>query len=444
MESTVALRLPVDRRKPPLCHQLSHRSSVINLDKNRIRHARRLMPRPLSLPSGFNLMRQLGISNGVNSDAEKKSHTVDLSEIKQLEDDIYDRKRTSASNAAGRPKSCRLGADCSKCNKHPMDLKRVSAASQAILLLDAWQKEPLLQKYSKSIPNVSPNEGPNTKSRHIVETNPLNLQTKQMAHPQVSKIEPIVVKRRPKTSSPMSKRSSKSVFYRCISPDTSTDTEQETCVEGHLPNKHDEADIGKLNRFKRFIMNRRSLNLSRQHDTPPLSVSSSSAKDRLSIDVLLSDKTIISTPQHAETPTTSSAPIYPAQHVGSLRRRQWRSDDDIYETMDFRRNRSNRQTGIGCNRQDIEAKIVDLERMQEQLDQLSVDLANRRRMLLEGDSGYAKADLKKQQRSPSMLLLWHNNQKRHSIGSPTDLVKTWEYRRRYFIIYLSGNGSLEI
>lgn len=429
---SVKLRLPVDRRKPPLSHhQLPQRASVINLDKNRIRHARRILPRPLSLPNGFKLMRQLGISNVIDGPKViNASATVDLAVIKQLEDDIYNRKRGDSPSSENLRKICRIGAKCTKCNAECVPVSigacRLSVASQAIMLLDAWQHDPLLRKYSG--PAHVPDELPHTPPAHTLRSNQNLAQPHPCTEPDQKQLLSIDdVKRRPISLS--SKRHSKSVFQRCISSGSGTTTDEED--DFHLairsppppPSHPEEASSRKLSKFRRFVLHRRSLNLSRPNATR------------------------ISNNNHSETePVMTNQPnqpdalpiaVRPNQFVGSLRPRQWRSDDDIYETMDSRPPEDVRRTTRLLSRhEDIGAKLIDLERMQKQLDQLSVDLAKRRQILLGdvGDFGGGNGLVKHEttrQRSPSMLLFFQNNQKRHSIGSPTDLVKTWEYRRRY-------------
>lgn len=442
MESSqVALRLPVDRRKPPLSqHHHSHRSSVINLDKNRIRHARRLLPRPLSLPSGFNLMRQLGISNVNENPETSKTPTIDLAEIKKLEDDIYNRKRGSSTNSADQPKICRLGSECSKCNiKGGPDQCRESAASQAIMLLDAWQLDPLLRKYSKPALKIcsSPsNDVLKPLPPHIYKNS--NIEQQNQHGSTVPTRDPLPpgplpqllsgdVKRRPIKSS--FKRHSKTIFQRCITSGTTTDDEGDLqmITQSDLSTELKEVSTGKVSKFKRFIMHRRSLNLSRHNDTSAIA-NNKSVPDRFSFGVFAEPATTKLPMLNEELPISVDS-----RTVGTLRRgyRQWRSDDDIYETMDRRpRNVQRPSRRIDGQPEDINAKLIDLDRMQQQLDQLSVDLAKRRQMLLsDGGDGNVK-DGTKRQRSPSMLLLFQNNTKRHSIGSPTDLVRTWKYRRR--------------
>lgn len=76
-------------KKPPI---LPNRTSVvINLDKNRIRVGRRsrLLPRPLSLPSSFNLLKNMKQNQ---DDPVVRETSLDISLIKKLEDEIYQRK----------------------------------------------------------------------------------------------------------------------------------------------------------------------------------------------------------------------------------------------------------------------------------------------------------------------------------------------------------------
>lgn len=445
MEPQIALRLSVDRRKPPLSHLHCQRSSVINLDKNRIRHAKRLLPRPLSLPSGFNLMRQLGISTVSEKAEEISATTIDLAEIKQLEDDIYNRKKVSSLSSADRRKICQLGADCSNCNSDgrpvSIDQCRMKAASQAIMLLDAWQMNPLLSKYTKSplLSCHSANELIISKTSNIsnssnFEFKPQPLHMSQFTTSEQPKTIPdppsqllsIDVKRR--STKPSSTGRSKSVFQRCISSDTTTDEEGDIQMinKSDLLGQQQNAYSEKVSKFKRFIMHRRSLNLSR-HNNSALTTNNQSGHDRLPI-VVCPEPAINEPPIQNDT-----QPITVPSHTYALLQRRWRSDDEIYETVDRRSNAVKRASRVSGRQEEICAKLIDLERMQEQLDQLSVDLAKRRQMLLVGSDSsdnnlitYAT----KRQRSPSMLLLFQSNQKRHSIGSPTDLVKTWEYRRR--------------
>lgn len=120
--------------------------------------------------------------------------------------------------------------------------------------------------------------------------------------------------------------------------------------------------------------------------------------------------------------------------------RQWHSDDDIYSTLivgdKMKTNPKMQQQTLPPLPQQPHPDLLELERMQRQLDQLSADLdAKRRELRLErtasAESRTAPAALMKK-RTPSMLQLLGQaaQQKRHSIGSPTDVVKTWVYRRR--------------
>lgn len=444
----VELRLPpVDRRRPPMslapsaapAQSTNKRSSVINLDKNRIRHARRLMPRPLSLPSGFQLMRQLA---NQRLDEDETPATIDIAVIQQLEDDIYNRRRSSPKAR----KRCRKGADCSTCNVITSKPNEASVAFQAIRLLDAWQMDPLLLKYAKApVVNCIQNESkvdptlttPDTPDDHIPSPRPAP---------------------EPPTTDLHRRRSN--LFQRCLSGSPTTDTEEDD-HEATDDYPIDPANvmrppspIRKASKFKRFIMHRRSLNLSaasradaEPNQPNPAPTPSPPVTETADIGHVEQHLPHADASQSQSTLTPKPPPLQSAHHinssaqskplpaapssVASLRRRQWKSDDDMYETT--HRDEANHQHDIG-------AELVDLERMQRQLDRLSVDLARRKQqLLLGGGSDAASGERLKaphqlaaaKRRSPSMLMLFNGSQKRHSIGSPTDVVKTWVYRRRY-------------
>lgn len=103
---------PVHRKPPILPNRCS---AVINLDKNRInakrhRHRTKLLPRPISLPSSFNLLRNFRPA----SDSGAATETIDIALIKQLEDEIYRsrdevRRPNKIHNANG---TC---ANCQRC-----------------------------------------------------------------------------------------------------------------------------------------------------------------------------------------------------------------------------------------------------------------------------------------------------------------------------------------
>lgn len=148
-------------RKPPMLP--SRCSAVINLDKNRInakrhRHRTKLLPRPISLPSSFNLWRNFRPPN------DPGTETIDIELIKQLEDEIYRsrdevRRPNKIHNANGTCKNCQRRVDTAATQFRPNqvtetkifadDLKRFNDQQKAILLLDSWQLQPLLMRRDK-------------------------------------------------------------------------------------------------------------------------------------------------------------------------------------------------------------------------------------------------------------------------------------------------------
>lgn len=151
-------------RKPPI---LPNRcSAVINLDKNRInakrhRHRTKLLPRPISLPSSFNLLRNF---RPPNESAAAATETIDIELIKQLEDEIYRsrdevRRPKKIHNANGTCANCQRGVDAASTQFRPNqvtetktiadELKRFTDQQKPILLLDTWQLQPLLMRRDK-------------------------------------------------------------------------------------------------------------------------------------------------------------------------------------------------------------------------------------------------------------------------------------------------------
>lgn len=99
---------PIIIRKPPI--RSNHSSVIINLDKNRINHrsrprSRLLLPRPLSLPHSFKVLRlfqqhphdstasaKLTTSASTTRATFSSNDKIDIAFIKALEDDIYQTK----------------------------------------------------------------------------------------------------------------------------------------------------------------------------------------------------------------------------------------------------------------------------------------------------------------------------------------------------------------
>lgn len=163
MEDGASDSASMAQQKPPVCPVRS--STIINLDKNRIKVKRqrsKLVPRPISLPSSFNLLRNLRISSeecASRADEEK----IDIELIRQLEDEIY-RSRNEVTESGehhhGRKETC---AHCqtpvgstqfqpnqvSETKMFEEEMSRFGADQHALLLLDAWQLQPMLMKRDK-------------------------------------------------------------------------------------------------------------------------------------------------------------------------------------------------------------------------------------------------------------------------------------------------------
>lgn len=150
-----------DKKKPPT---LPNRTSVvINLDKNRIRVGRRsrLLPRPLSLPSSFNLLK-----NFKQTPEDSVTETsLDISLIKKLEDDIYQRKEDMLrQNENVINKKICDNVKCTNCaNIHSFVPNQIveektfvedtsafnDSASKPVLLVDSSKLQPILMKRDK-------------------------------------------------------------------------------------------------------------------------------------------------------------------------------------------------------------------------------------------------------------------------------------------------------
>lgn len=517
-------------RRPPglpsacnLSNNKLRASNIVNLDKNRIRQTRpRLLARPLSLPNGFNLMRQFSKLSDVaqvqvtaaslqpaappkvNQDAVAPP-TVNIALIKQLEDDIYDRKQILQRGT----ETCRnggLSGDCPHCRvRMPSDANafvsipvserrsfrdssatRDSVAIQAIMLLDAWQMEPLLMKYAKTTTELG---------QETTEADPANAITAPESTRSIiiinnSSFNPTVMKYDIRTQQPLSCATKKpatqksgteptkshttsNVFQRCLggnASDSDADDEHDIPISVSIggigadcvtSDRSSAAEMlptqRKQSKFKRFVLQRRSLNLTSSaagrsdaaepttYASPrpnavnalqsPSSSSSSPPVASRNDDGRISDDINGSAVRASETSQLNSyqsagrclLPTINADTFSSWNGRKWRSDDDIYSTLG----------GTSGSRLAADnADLLELDRMQHQLNLLSADLADRRRQLQLEQRGILVATAAVEpvkKRSPSMLQLFGHAQKRHSIGSPTDVVKTWVYRRRYFV-----------
>lgn len=148
-------------KKPPT---LPNRTSVvINLDKNRIRVGRRsrLLPRPLSLPSSFNLLKNFK----QNTESSAREASLDISLIKKLEDEIYQRKEDMLrQNENVINKKICDNVKCTNCSKiHSFVPNQIvetktflddtsaftDPESKPVLVVDSSKLQPLLMKRDK-------------------------------------------------------------------------------------------------------------------------------------------------------------------------------------------------------------------------------------------------------------------------------------------------------
>lgn len=198
---------PPIKRKPPL--QPNRNSVVINLDRNRInlrKHRTKLLPRPISLPSSFKLLRHLRTTGSIDDSTQHSDHLlekiIDLDFIKQLEDEIY-RSRDEVQRETERKmyllkKAHEANGSCDQCSKlvnsrtsyDPTEirerkcfgdqLKRFNRYQHAVLLLDAWQLQPILMKretvefsdfYHQPIDKINATTMANGKANHINSSN---------------------------------------------------------------------------------------------------------------------------------------------------------------------------------------------------------------------------------------------------------------------------------
>lgn len=145
-------------KKPPILPKRTN--CVINLDKNRIRVRRKpkILPRPMSLPNGFNLLKGFKLQ-----DKLKPEVTLDIALIQKLEDEIYKRKEDMLrSNRNGNGTGC-SSLNCTKCSKpigpdfipnqaiedkrYTVDVLPRESNTHPVIMLDSKQLEPLIMKY---------------------------------------------------------------------------------------------------------------------------------------------------------------------------------------------------------------------------------------------------------------------------------------------------------
>lgn len=545
----------MDNKKPPILPP-TKRSSVINLDKNRIRYGRRsILPRPLSLPNSFNLIKSFKMH-----EEPKDITTVDISVIKELEDEIYKRKEEilQQNKEFVLKKGC-SNKNCTNCNNLPnfipnqvierktIDLNETSAMrspnSQPVLFLDTWQMEPLLMKYDKvsdsSQPN--PNSTSNEKKSILIVDNSsyyptlikyeINANTPKQPslllavsattaseHLDSVNIKNSNAKQMISESGHVAgnKNFAQQLFERCLGKSTDQDYASLSASDNPVDKTSNEIDsknvpTKKLSKFKRFILQRRSLNLSTSKrcvavaadDTftrvPPVNSGyyESSASDIDDEHLTLTNHTVnaavaddkskficnnyddgvtaaasttVPSPQQPPPPsihgiksklksnklkllvlmkkqrfrqcagqTSNDTKLYLTKN-SHHHKRKWKSVNDVnIVTNDANDHKSynliyqNAFPRISWSHMDI----VDIFRSNFNLNNFNLISTNHPRLKSEfqisrrGDKSQYRHSSYGQQRSRQVKRRASFRQnKRHSVGSPTDVVKTWVYRRR--------------
>lgn len=151
-------------RALPRLPKSSYAGHIINLDKNRInlRRARaKLLPRPISLPSSLKLFRNFHGGNGAVA-SDKQFGKVDLEFIKRLEDNIYgNRDELHCSAESNTNSNCDSYDEPAERGYEPTQvaerrrfdekLVKFNRSQHLVMLLDAWQLQPLLLRNDNSI-----------------------------------------------------------------------------------------------------------------------------------------------------------------------------------------------------------------------------------------------------------------------------------------------------
>lgn len=322
-----ANKMSESEKKPPI---LPNRTSVvINLDKNRIRVGRRsrLLPRPLSLPSSFNLLKNFK----QNQDDSTTETSLDITLIKKLEDEIYQRKEDILrQNENVINKKICDNVKCTNCSKiysfvpnQVVETKTFvddtsafnDPASKPVLVVDSSKLQPLLMKRDKESETQCIS---GTKSIVIVDNSQFypvlmtyeikdkieNVAQKPnilhitkptvLSHKNVNKTSETAKPSRNFThlfescfckSNPPSPVSSPPLTNNCPSSSTrstiSTSSSTSSSLCSNVINDDKNMSSRKSSKFKRFLIHRRSLNLpSKIQRTDDTEMTGTKAKDK--------------------------------------------------------------------------------------------------------------------------------------------------------------------
>lgn len=247
-----------DVTNPERTQSINKVKQIVNLDCNRIRDNKRLtkiLPRPSSLPNSLNnLMKTAFSTKTPELKPVRKEIPLNIILIKKLEDEIYKRRELSS----GEPKIIwKFDEDCT----NSKDIKFIrNSANNPVLMIDTWKLDPLLMKYSKDNLILKP-DGPSAsisdgKSILIVDN---------------SKFYPVIMKYEINSSAIENSNLKPPILIeqtRCDKiriPSNRKIINDGNCIASTSSTSNDDdknMSKGKISKFKRFLMQRRSLNLS--------------------------------------------------------------------------------------------------------------------------------------------------------------------------------------
>lgn len=238
----------------------TNNKNIVNLDCNRIRDRKRLtkiLPRPSSLPNSLNnLMKTAFSTKTPEVKPVREEIPLNITLIKKLEDEIYKRRELSS----GEPKIIwKFGEDCSN-SKDISFIKNTSAfnsKNNPVLMIDTWKMDPLLMKYSKDNLILKP---PAIASTSISDGQSILIVDNSKFYPVIMKYE-INSSAIEKEKSPLFLETQQTRCDKIIIPSNRKNivnlNDDENCS-----NDDKNMSKGKISKFKRFLMQRRSLNLS--------------------------------------------------------------------------------------------------------------------------------------------------------------------------------------
>lgn len=423
-------------KKPPVRPAVaSKRTSIINLDRNCLSHNHRsLLPRPLSLPNSFNLIWNFRSTENLTSDEV----TVDISVIKQLEDEIYNRKE----DLLRQNSVCKLQHDAANCTKCSTQLER-SATNPAITITiaqDDIEPDSTMVANRGSCKSLQLDESifpllfqtPPDSPHGLVAKPPVFLASPKSQKPIQRSVSdsrtavenPNVVKAAPAATTPSrnalpNKNFAQQFLERCLgkTPTAAIDQSHESDV---VVRKR------KSTKFQRFIAQRRSLNLSSKPTSVAEKCDVSEICDRLTAPINChgqANKSILK---------TNKFKVLLMKGLRSSRLRQYRNAQQLQhqdssdtwrrwkslETIDAYAERDHFAYGA-CSWS--HSDLIDLKRSN-----FLGDTKNHSSGYLSED--FNSRDRVRSPRRPKGRPVSYN--KRHSVGSSTDAVKTWVYRRR--------------